>query len=350
MGLDLGSGDDKYRGEPGKENVVAGNAGDDHLRGRGKSDLLLGGKGNDKIFGANGHDELYGGQGKDYVNGGNGRDTVSGGRGDNTLKGGNGNDTFVINADLAGEGRDTIVDFDVDRQLRKMTFNDTLLIKNVGGQEFCFQQIAENTVELTIDGNVVATINGSGDTGLSAIDLLLATRFEGGSPKFVKLLDSNDNALDLSYPGTTGDDYIDAVPGIDQTISGNAGNDTIDGAGKNDFLLGNNGDDVLLGRNGHDTLFGGGDDDMLNGGNGGDVLSGDKGSDELTGGNGNDTFVLNSSHSGIDKITDYVLGEDVVQVKKADGNPTYNSATGEISDDGGVIAIVANTPTDVDFI
>lgn len=318
-----GSGNDILIGAGGEENSLAGNGGNDVLIGRGKSDLLLGGKGNDILFGANGHDELYGGAGDDLVSGGNGRDTLSGDKGNNLLLGGNGDDTFVIDAALSGtEAYDTIGDFDVGRQLRRMTFDDAILLKNVAGQSFVFQETADGDVILLVNGVERALFNGSRGAELSAADLLRVTEFTGGTPSSVALLDKDGVPIPFTLSGTSGDDLIVGQPGIANTIAGNAGDDEIIGRGKDDVLLGNGGNDELTGSNGNDTLFGGGDDDLLQGNNGADTLSGDKGNDTLVGGNGNDTqtgglgddtFVFDDN-DGSDTVTDFGNGTDSVEL------------------------------------
>jgi uncharacterized protein len=83
------------------------------------------------------------------------------------------------------------------------------------------------------------------------------------------------------------------------TLAGTAGNDT---------LTGGDGNDTLTGGNGNDTLFGGA---------GNDILIGGAGVDRLYGGAGNDRFVFNNSTDGIDKIVDFVVGEDRIDIVSA---------------------------------
>jgi Ca2+-binding RTX toxin-like protein len=299
-----GTGDDTLRGVAGEENSIAGNDGNDKVVGRGKSDLLLGNKGNDVVKGANGHDVLFGGQGDDTLNGGNGADWLSGDQGDDTLIGGNGDDTFAFNGNTVG-GVDTIMDFDVGRSLRKMTFNDKVELTNFGGADFNFVDKCGDA-ELYVDGALIAVFK-----NVSAKDVLLATEFKGFSPGKVDLNGVNEIALS----GTIGDDVITGIPGMENTIAGNSGNDEIYGHGKSDFLLGNGGNDVLEGRNAPDTLYGGGGDDTLNGGSGNDLLNGDVGSDTLTGGSGGDTFQFKVGNAGVDTVTDFDTAEgDKVEI------------------------------------
>ena len=344
------SDDNKLRGVAGEVNQIAGNDGNDIIVGRGKSDLLLGGKGDDIVKGGNGHDELFGGSGDDVVKGGNGRDTLSGDKGNDKLVGGNGNDTFVINANHVGQSHDTICDFDVDRQLRKMTFNDSVEIKNVAGQVFTFQETEDGKVELSIDGTIVATFNGSACGELKAADVLAATKFVGGSPKSVELLDANGNPMDFKISGTGNDDVIGGKPGIDNIIAGNGGDDDLNGKGKNDVLLGGAGEDDLNGANGSDTLSGGKDNDVLVGGNGADTLNGDLGSDILTGGNGGDIFEFNFKPSdlttiGVDTVTDFEDGVDKIAIKNGDlGDLSFvnNGGDSKMFYEGELIAIFKN--------
>ncbi|MBF9036352.1 hypothetical protein HKCCE2091_19100 [Rhodobacterales bacterium HKCCE2091] len=351
--INLGSGDDVQGGVAGEENSIAGNAGDDLIIGRGKSDLLLGGQDNDTLKGANGADELYGGSGDDEIYGGNGADTLSGDKGENILVGGNGSDTFVINAAIAGQGHDTIMDFDLDRQNRRMTYSDSLEIKNVAGATIVFQETAGGDVVVEIDGFVVATIKGS-EGPIEVEKLLAATEFTGGSPASVSLLDALGDPVPYTVSGTAGDDLLGAVPGLGTTIAGGPGDDTLNGRGKDDVLLGGPGEDELNGANGSDTLYGGGDNDVLVGGNGGDLLNGDRGSDVLTGGNGGDTFQFTAAHAGtgVDTITDYDASEgDVIQIRNGDPLLLTYTDTGddtEVYYDGELIFVVEMTdPGDI---
>lgn len=119
-----GAGDDTVAGGLGND-VIFGNSGDDVLRGDrnnrksggaiGGDDIIYGGAGNDRIGGKGGNDDLFGGSGNDQIWGDEGDDLIRGGLGNDTLygdaaKGAKGADTFVL---AAGEGTDTIIDFQV---------------------------------------------------------------------------------------------------------------------------------------------------------------------------------------------------------------------------------------------
>ena len=81
----------------------------------GGNDTISGGAGNDSIGGKAGDDQLFGDEGHDSIWGDDGDDLIRGGLGNDILvgdnfSGGSGADTFVL---AAGEGTDTIVDFEV---------------------------------------------------------------------------------------------------------------------------------------------------------------------------------------------------------------------------------------------
>jgi predicted extracellular nuclease len=77
---------------------------------------------------------------------------------------------------------------------------------------------------------------------------------------------------------------------------------------------GTSGNDTLSGGAGNDTLFGGNGNDTIFGGAGNDIITGGAGVDRLYGGAGNDRFVFNNSTDGIDKIVDFVVGEDRIDI------------------------------------
>ena len=73
---------------------------------------------------------------------------------------------------------------------------------------------------------------------------------------------------------------------------------------------------MLDGCEGNDTIFGGAGSDTLIGGFGDDILIGGLENDSLVGGLGNDTFVLEND-GGVDVISDFTSGRDVLQYKGA---------------------------------
>ncbi|MGB3535662.1 MAG: SGNH/GDSL hydrolase family protein, partial [Microcoleaceae cyanobacterium] len=140
--LDTSTGNDTIVGDEGdnvltgqdSDNLIAGGLGNDEITGAGGDDVLRGdlnsrssggtvggndtisgGAGNDRIGGKAGDDELFGDDGDDQIWGDDGDDLIRGGLGSDVLigddfSGGAGADTFVL---AAGEGTDTIIDFEV---------------------------------------------------------------------------------------------------------------------------------------------------------------------------------------------------------------------------------------------
>ena len=92
----------------------------------------------------------------------------------------------------------------------------------------------------------------------------------------------------------------------------------IDGSGgaTRSVLAGLDGSDALYGFGASDRLYGGTGNDLLSGGKGGDLLVGGAGRDAMTGGSGGDVFVFNP-RDGIDRITDFAEGVDVIRITAA---------------------------------
>jgi len=137
--------------------------------------------------------------------------------------------------------------------------------------------------------------------------------FEGGlnqyiveglklNAKTVEKLVMSGNAQGLMELVFKGNDIIDAEtvdPRIDAfttNLYGFSGNDTINGSDGNDYIDGGSGNDTIIGWFGHDLIDGG------------------LGKDTLTGGPGLDGFFFDTKlgSSNVDKITDFVSGEDTL--------------------------------------
>jgi Ca2+-binding RTX toxin-like protein len=80
----------------GLANTIAGDTGDDSLRGLGGDDVLDGGAGNNRIIGGFGNDTLRGGEGDDLLAAGSGNDVVYVGYGNDTMMGGPGRDMLRL--------------------------------------------------------------------------------------------------------------------------------------------------------------------------------------------------------------------------------------------------------------
>ena len=78
-------------------------------------------------------------------------------------------------------------------------------------------------------------------------------------------------------------------------------------------LVQDNGDDVIYGGGGDDWLYGADDSDEISGGTGNDYIEGGIDNDTLTGDDGNDIFAFWDG-DGIDTVTDFSSGEDLIQI------------------------------------
>ena len=150
------------------DDVINGDDGNDILRGDlnsrssqpgiGSDDVISGGAGNDRIGGKGGNDLLFGDAGNDQIWGDDGDDLLYGGLGNDTLVGddfgrGSGTDIFVL---AAGEGTDTILDFEVGTDLiglaNGLTFSDLSI-----GQRDNSAVISSGTEDLALLTGITAT-------------------------------------------------------------------------------------------------------------------------------------------------------------------------------------------------
>ena len=97
-------------------------------------------------------------------------------------------------------------------------------------------------------------------------------------------------------------------------ITGTDGNNNLSGTADDDLILGLGGRDRINGTGGNDTLDGGTGNDSLNGAFDNDILIGGLGNDLLTGGSGNNRFDFNSPGEGVDTITDFNRGTNLIGI------------------------------------
>lgn len=271
--LNGGDGDDLLFGDYGNDTLYGGN-GVDRLIGDTGNDILYGEAGDDRLEGSVGNDILYGGDGIDRLLGGDGDDVLYGDAGDDRIEGGEGNDTLI-----GGAGNDRID----------------------GGNGIDTVDYSSHAAGVTVILGSHADVNGDGvaDDDILFIENAIGTAFNDSL---------RGDALDNTLWGNDGADYLE----------GNGGNDILYGGAGNDDHVWVNGNKVsnggLFGGNGDDTLYGGEGNDRLEGGNDNDTLYGGAGADRLTGGAGNDRFVLDVLDGSLDKITDFALGQDVLDI------------------------------------
>ena len=118
--------------------------------------------------------------------------------------------------------------------------------------------------------------------------------------------------------GNNGDDHLTGDAGNDR-LFGNNGNDRLIGNSGNDIMKGGDGQDKLNGGNGRDKLFGEQQRDILNGGAGNDLIMGGLGKDVLTGGADRDQFRFTSVQDFGDRITDFEIGNDKIDLRRVQG-------------------------------
>lgn len=138
-----------------------------------------------------------------------------------------------------------------------------------------------------------------------------------------------------SYNGFKIEDFESPEPDLkasfENRLYGTDDSETLNGGQGFDYIDGRGGDDLIIGSNEADFILGGDGNDVISGGNGDDIISG---------GAGNDTFVIEFFDKGVDKITDFTVGEDTIEIRGfgSDVNVDYNQDTGSLSVDGEEIA------------
>lgn len=327
-----GRGDD-MRGGLGNDTLLGGLA-DDDLQGGAGDDSLQGGGGDDWIYTGlqtvqqggtgtdTGNDTAFGGDGADSLIGSDGADLLFGEAGNDSLNGGIEGDTAETDSLYGGAGEDVLVSgFDVNATAGTQANGDYL--SGGAGVDEIWGGTADDTLIGGADGDQIVGGGGNDVIYTGGIEPLL----HGGASLF---------GYDWAQGGF-GDDLILGSNGVD-LLEGNEGNDTLSGGhdartSDADSLYGGAGDDVLYsgmvvtptvdtqtrgdalyGEAGHDTLVGGQANDLLVGGSGNDRLTDEGGMDTMTGGAGADTFVFRLSDGGVDTVTDWEDGTDMIEL------------------------------------
>lgn len=308
------------------------------------------------------------------ISGNDHNNRINGGAGVDIMHGGAGNDTYIVSqsGDKAFEQNGAGIDT-VESSLRHYSligqYIENLILtgsENISGNG--------NTLNNTIIGN-------AGDNsidGRQGADILKGGA--GNDFYYVdnigdKVYEEKDQGYDILYSSLSynlSGQYIESLTlkgdlsingtgnSLDNWISGNGGDNIIDGGIGADMMFGHGGNDTYIVDNigdrvnerygsGLDTIkssitfnlaaiagtyveqvmltgssdinaTGNGLANTLIGNSGNNILAGGKGHDILTGGFGNDGFLFNATldaKRNIDTLTDFVIGEDVIQLDKA---------------------------------
>lgn len=337
------------------DDIIFGDAADNHLIGLGGFDQLRANGGNDILDGGDGDDLMRTGSGADTFIGGDGFDRVSFYNLDATqgvvanlqtqtiANDGFGNAETMSSIEGLGSHTRFADHFtgDDQRNLFLVGGGDTLYA--LGGDDDIQVDDAparidggdgiDTVTQFTLtrlrdtDGDGIAEVENGYmgvavnlatsrilNDGFSGMGRIYNVENVGGS-----VLDDSltGNGLANTLWGFEGDDLIAGGGGID-TIDGGDGADILNGDGGNDIVEAGAGDDTVHGGAGADTvtagagfdqvwggaagdtLSGGLDNDVLYGEDGADTVNGDEGDDSLTGGIGNDTLF---GGDGLDVLT-----------------------------------------------
>ena len=237
-----------------------------------------------------------------------------------------------LNTDPTGSGDD---DFLIIGDLNAYAQEDPItILKNAGYTDLAEEFIGENSYSFVFDGQI-----GTLDYGLA--NESLASQITGATEWHINAdePDAIDYNLDFGrnpnlFDGTTPfrtSDHDPLLIGIDLSspaneITGTNRQDNLIGTEGKDLISGLQQRDTLAGLDGDDILKGGRGSDLLNGGKGNDILVGGRGSDQLTGGEGQDTFVFRKVADRIDRVTDFAIGEDKIDISQILANPNYGSS------------------------
>ena len=233
--------DDVMSGAVDRDNIIAGNYGDD------------------TIYGSNGVNILYGEAGNDSLYGGSNIDTLIGGKGNDYLQGGYGNDTYIFSK---GDGKDTIYDEDSTKgNLDTIRFGagikpaDLIFIHPV-----CPPNVSYNDPGYVDENDLIIRFKNSPDDqitvknyfrnyyGIDQPNDYAIERIEFTDSKAVLTAKDIITQARIRH-GTAKDDHIGGLA--------DNGNDTLIGGKGNDYLNGGYGNDTYIFSkgDGKDTIY-----------------------------------------------------------------------------------------------
>jgi len=261
---------------------------------------------------------LTGNAGNDTLNGGAGNDTLTGNAGNDVLNGGAGIDTAVFSNTYAHyaittassgataisgpDGNDTLTNIEILR------FADRQMVITSAGETLTARAGSDTLVGGTGDDTLVIGSGTDKIYGGAGSDIVL---FSGAYSTYT--VSQSAGVVTVNGPGGTTDtlNNVETLHFADQTVS-----------------VASLASPAPAGQ----TLTGGAGADVLTGGAGADILKGGAGQDTLTGGAGNDAFVFgalaDTAVAHPDTITDFVSGQDRIDVSAIDPHFHLGSAAG----------------------
>jgi len=297
--------------------IYKGDKRGNRINGSNNDDEIYGYEGNDTLKGNSGNDTLVGGTGTDSLDGGNGNDILIGGIDNDSLGGREGVDTYVFSK---GDGNDYIYNYDTDLSSDVINFTDIASTDITS-----IYEVGDSTLVIKYGSTDSIMVYGF-------FDPINSNLYNLGQFQFT---DTTWTLADIAarHNGTSSNDKLYGINGLQNTINGLDGNDIIYAGNENDSLNGGNGIDTVsyeyvanavnvnlsiqiatgsgtdtiigfenaTGSAFNDILIGDSNNNQLSGGKGDDLLSGGWGDDFLYDGDGNDTYVI-AKNEGNDTI------------------------------------------------
>ena len=229
--------------------TARGTAKDDVMSGAvDRDNIIAGNYGNDTIYGSNGVNILYGEAGNDSLYGGSNTDTLIGGKGNDYLRGGYGNDTYIFSK---GDGKDTIEDYDsTEGNLDTIRFGagikptDLIFIHPV-----CPPNVSSNDPSYVNENDLIIRFKNSPDDQITVKNYFRNYRgIDRPNDYAIERIEFTDSKAVLTAKDIIAQARIRHGTAKDDNIYGLAdnGNDTIIGGKGNDYLRGGYGNDTYI--------------------------------------------------------------------------------------------------------
>ena len=233
--------DDVMSGAVDRDNIIAGNYGDDTIYGSDGANILYGEAGNDSLYGGSNNDTIIGGKGNDY------------------LRGGYGNDTYIFSK---GDGKDTIYDEDsTEGNLDTIRFGagikpaDLIFIHPV-----CPPNVSSDDPSYVNENDLIIRFKNSPDDQITVKNYFGSYRgIDQANSYAIERIEFTDSKAVLTAKDIIAQARIRHGTAKDDDIYGLAdnGNDTIIGGKGNDYLRGGYGNDTYIFSkgDGKDTIY-----------------------------------------------------------------------------------------------